>query len=514
MIDLLDGPGRHLADETFASIEREITGRSRLEIEVMLAELVDMWARQELVDGRDPVELIATLHLARAAESHRLGGRVLAAVLPSLTGRGEVADLAVDVARTLDAEGCELPAALRGLGEHEFVGAAIADHELDDGHSILLGFTYPEGDADPGAPGSADSPGAPGYTVGVYIDHNLGTVVKDLLLGDDLATVEVTFDRHAEQGSAFGPIDPAEARARIEAAFARLDQLLEVPLATSFVSDDVADLRSFVEAHVVVLPPGGEVPRRPVDVVSGDVAAADIAVGEFEVSSERSELDERVDPDFADVVVDHFVAFAVSAGGDPMRVTPVSVEKYLSGPVGDPRVGFTADDVDDIVDVIEMWATWSLTARGLDRWIDETVDAAYAAAAMARSVLGVERGRSDVEKAQGLADLLLEAMGDAGGVERARVGEVISAIVTLADHDPEIWHRAAGYLTALAGALGDRLERGRPEIWAAGAIHLVADDVDPDKRIPVSELAAAIDASPAAISRRTAQLRELLLDDR
>ena len=65
--------------------------------------------------------------------------------------------------RALAARPHQLPGWLARLGETSVYNAAESTHVLGDGDSVLLGARLPEDE----------------LTAVIYIDHNLGTVVKD-----------------------------------------------------------------------------------------------------------------------------------------------------------------------------------------------------------------------------------------------------------------------------------------------------------------------------------------------
>ena len=88
--------------------------------------------------------------------------------------------------------------------------AALLVHEeaFDDGVSVVVEF------------GS--------HTLGVYVDHNLGGLVKDVFLAGSLAEVRESF---TTPGVSLRELDLAEARARVEAALYELDHTLDPPVA-------------------------------------------------------------------------------------------------------------------------------------------------------------------------------------------------------------------------------------------------------------------------------------------
>lgn len=224
--------------------------------------------------------------------------------------------------------------------------------------------------------------------MGVYIDVNLGLVVKDLMLAEPLATIERTLSAEDEPGAMLAPIDPDEARARIEEAFDRLDELLEEDPELP-VSDDVEDLRTFVEAHVRDLPEGGAAPARfPVTDAEFDARVA-AAVTDFLTANEARSLLGRWGEDLVDHVARHLAEQAVATSGDPMRVSPNSVE--ISQLASFPGSGcFEPDDMEAITDITCGWAAWSLQRRGLERYLEDTVRMAVSAGEAAVGIAGFD----------------------------------------------------------------------------------------------------------------------------
>lgn len=100
-----------------------------------------------------------------------------------------------------------LPDWVQSVGEIEITGTWEQGDVMRDGENIVIGVRWPTGHE------------ATGVT---YIDHNLGTVVKDFIA--TLVPLAEVVDIYAQMMPAGGfdrVLDPAEARARIEAAVRR-----------------------------------------------------------------------------------------------------------------------------------------------------------------------------------------------------------------------------------------------------------------------------------------------------
>jgi hypothetical protein len=156
-------------------------------------------------------------------------------------------------------------------------------------------------------------------TVVVYIDHNLGTVVKDAFVVpepiEDLA--EFMRAKAGDPDTQFNDIDRADARARITDAIAT--GAMTFP---PFETDTWPVCRPLVEWITRMLPAGGSGYLRP----DWDDEARRAIVDRFFASSFASGLD---DPDRRGLL-DTLLWFATDYGpGDPLRWSPVAVEILL-----------------------------------------------------------------------------------------------------------------------------------------------------------------------------------------
>lgn len=124
--------------------------------------------------------------------------RMLAAFCDLAAGDGEVAFRRVWERRL--AEGADDPIAL-AIGQDRPLVAYEIGHEAGDGVTLLLGLENPLG----------------AYTAGVYVDHNLGGLAKDLLIGPPLAEALDAYER-GSSGMLIRGIGLAEAAARARRA--------------------------------------------------------------------------------------------------------------------------------------------------------------------------------------------------------------------------------------------------------------------------------------------------------
>jgi hypothetical protein len=200
-----------------------------------------------------------------------------------------------------------MPAWLTDLAEISIEGTVEMVHVLGDGDNVLVAWRWRHGG---------------GATAVVYIDHNVGGIVKDAFV------LPLPLERTVEEFRRIGndpdqvlrPLDPADARARVEAAI-RGAEITMPP----FESDTWPVCRPLVDWVVSKLPPGGSDYERP----EWTEAERDALLDRFVASSfgRGVGLDDAVVRELADPLV----WFACDYGpGDPLRWSPVSVEIVLT----------------------------------------------------------------------------------------------------------------------------------------------------------------------------------------
>ncbi len=178
-------------------------------------------------------------------------------------------------------------------------------HVLGDGDDIVLGVRLPGGQE---------------LSIVVYIDHNLGTVVKDgFVVPEPLpALVEVICKADPGPDTTANDVDPADAKARITEAI-ETGAITFPPLET----DSWPGCRPLVEWAVRMLPAGGTGYRRP----DWDDDALQALADRFLASPFGTGLD---DPDHRGLL-ESLLWFGTGYGpGDPLRWSPVAVEILLA----------------------------------------------------------------------------------------------------------------------------------------------------------------------------------------
>jgi hypothetical protein len=179
-------------------------------------------------------------------------------------------------------------------------------HVLGDGDNVLLGLTTAADDH---------------LTVVVYIDHNLGTLVKDAFVLDE--PIEAVVDRFgelsaSEPGTRFGDLELADARVRLREAI-DLGAMTYPP----FETETWPACRPLVEWVLRSLPEGGRGYERP---EWSDDDLDQLAERFLSTEDGQAHAD-----DGARDLLHGILWFASDYGpGDPLRWSPVSVELLLT----------------------------------------------------------------------------------------------------------------------------------------------------------------------------------------
>ena len=198
-----------------------------------------------------------------------------------------------------------LPRWLLAMDEAEpLEGAFELRHVLGDGENVMLGIRLPGGHE---------------LSAVVYIDHNLGTLVKDAYVvpGRLSKLADLMRSTADDPDTTLTALDPADARARITPAI-ELAAITFPPLAT----DTWPACRPLVEWAVGLLPAGGTGYVRPEWT---DADRQELAEDFF-----ASPFGAGVDDADHRGLLDSLLWFGTDYGpGDPLRWSPVAVEILL-----------------------------------------------------------------------------------------------------------------------------------------------------------------------------------------
>ena len=233
-----------------------------------------------------------------------------------------------------------VPAWLGSLGDVVVSSVGEQTDILGDGDNILVSWSWPVGSA---------------ATAIVYIDHNMGTLVKDAFVvpedGDEIAALYTAVDA----GARTQPLDPAAAAARIRGALDATDMVVP-PIET----ESWPACRPMIEWVLRRLPTGGAGYVRP----EWGEAARDELVADF-VGSEHGRIGGLSATDVRDLV-DPLIWFACDYGpGDPLRWSPVSVEIVLADWYPRKVFGLPATQLRRLADVLAGFVRFSHARRGV-----------------------------------------------------------------------------------------------------------------------------------------------------
>ncbi len=283
------------------------------------------------VEAPDRDELLESLLAVALPET--------AALLAALAGLSGDDVLGRRVLREITERAHPIPSWLVGL-PGSVAGARVVEltHVLGDGDNLLVEATLPGGHR---------------LTAVVYIDHNLGTLVKDaFVLSEPLEDVLAHLQTASGDDSdlVVRPCDPADARARITEAV-RLGSISFPP----FETDTWPASRALVEWMAGLLPSGGVGYQQ-----SGwDEAALGDLAHRFRASPFADGVEDPAD------LLSVLLGFGADyAPGDPLRMSPVVVEVLLLDRV--PRkVVAPVEDLTAVPDLLRAFVRFCHQERGI-----------------------------------------------------------------------------------------------------------------------------------------------------
>jgi hypothetical protein len=211
--------------------------------------------------------------------------------------------LVATIRRALGQRRHPLPHWLAGLAPLRPVGTYVMTHVLGDGDNLLVGVVTAAGDP---------------LTAVVYVDHNLGTLVKDAFVIDE--TLQDTVARYQarvdDPDLAITPIDPADARERIVEAIATAAMTFP-----PFETETWPGSRALIEWMIGGLPEGGTGYQR--------VVWEDDARAKLQAAFLASPYGAALDGEDAELL-ESILWYATDYGpGDPLKWSPVAVEILL-----------------------------------------------------------------------------------------------------------------------------------------------------------------------------------------
>lgn len=362
-----------------------------LDAEQWASTMLGMMRDAPLPPGEDAESMFLPGFLASLEE---LGTRKALATLRAVAAVSapDYAVAAHAAADRLAATGLREPAWVADLGGAQPAAAALMHEEaFDDGVSVMVEFTAPNFET---------------HTIGIYIDHNMGGLVKDVFLAGPLSEVRSQMGRKApnQVGLAIRDLDLAEARARAEAAFVMLDHTWDPQ-----VNEDVRPMRALIEARLRLLPEGFELPD---DYVEATPEEREALLEGFLSSPEGRRW--RGDEDAEDVAQ---LAIDFGAGynhGGPLRWSPVVVEIFMTSWLV-RKVTREPGFFERVPDVLSAWVKYAGRRQGVP------------AAALREAVAAVKEYREE----------MLDAVNDpeAWGPAKMFASAALGAGVDLTDPD-------------------------------------------------------------------------------
>ena len=321
---------------------------SALDAEQWASDLIGTWRAE--APSREAWQTVLLPSFVRALEA--LGTTHALASLRALSAVGAAG--AAEAANRLAAAagGLSEPAWGDDLGRWQQVAATLmSEPAFDDGVNVMVEFA---------------DPGGALHTLGVYIDHNLGGLVKDVFLAERLVDVRATIESAPDRDRvAWRELGLDEARARIEAALDILDHTLGAP-----VHDEVSSLRALVEARLRLLPSGFELPDSYVEVPREE---RDVLLADFLASAEGARW--RGDED-AEFVARLAIDFGADYNhGGALRWSPVVVELFMLDWLG-RKVAEEPEFFERVPEVLAAWVGYAGRRRGVPKQsLDEAVAA-------------------------------------------------------------------------------------------------------------------------------------------
>lgn len=224
---------------------------------------------------------------------------LLTALAPLLEGRPGAAS----IGRELHRRTHRLPPWLTSLTPLRVIRVMTTTHPFHDGENVFVEVLTEDGH---------------GFTVVVYVDHNLGTLIKDaFVVPTDIDAVRaILLDKVDDPEVTMSPLDAADARARIEEAAGIASRTFP-----PFESETWPLCRPLVEWVTRLLPDGGE--------GYGFTEWDDAARSDFERRFLASPHAAGLDSDQRDLI-DPLLWFGCDYGiGEPLNWSPTRVEIFL-----------------------------------------------------------------------------------------------------------------------------------------------------------------------------------------
>ena len=322
--------------------------------------------------------------LLREIAAHGGTGAALILAGMRVLASTELAAQAGELADSLTAVGTSPPEWAAEIGSAEITRTAVMSEAVfDDGRTYFIEFVRADESCE---------------ALGIYVDHNLGGSVKDLLAAPSIDLVRETMEANQEEGPklTLEEVDPGLLAARVRAAFYLTDHTLG-----AIVEEDYPSLRALALHRVRALPPAEgdpgfeEIPPE----------AREALLAEFLDAPESAGIEPRSEA--AGVVESAIDYCADYVDGRPLRWSPVAVELFMASWL--PRKVVAEDDFFAAVpDALAAWLRFAARKR------DQPPEATAVTLAAISDYEGEMLDAVDDPSSAGPAAQLVAAMTDAG----------------------------------------------------------------------------------------------------
>jgi len=255
------------------------------------------------------------------------GWRSMGALALAVAALHPDAELAARISHAVDpAVVATGPPWLTSMSAIEITSTWLQAEVLGDGENVIVVWQWPDGSS---------------ATAFVYVDHNLGTLVKDAFVVPDDGAQLLTVLAGPEQPTVVA-LEPAVARARITEAIDAGERTVP-PLET----ESWPSCRPMVEWVLGRLPEGGTGYERP----DWSHHERERLLDEFQASPRAAIA--GLDAEQVRALADPLVRFACDYGpGDPLRWSPVSVEIALADWYPRKVFGFPVSELERLPEVL------------------------------------------------------------------------------------------------------------------------------------------------------------------
>ena len=331
-----------VARRTVATAEELVGLETPHQAEYWLSSLVSAWEGLDL--GGDNPEKVVGLAVVAAAAAER-SARALALLKGVAIFGGELAGPQAHAeTRRLAELNLELPTWVDALGAAQVKGSWKTVEAFGDSEIVTLELEHR---------------GYPPQAIAVLIDHNFGSMAKDIFV-----TKAEGFRSRWEDDAR----DVTVADIDLQEAADTLAHGLEMEqmLSDSPYSESLGRLRPLLRTYLKTLPPA-----RPVEHPTFTQNERDRLAAEFASSPEASSLDAVVVDDLAWRMIDFGCDYS---DGDPLRWSPVVVELFMAGWL--PRKALLEVPVEAVPDALRAWVRFAGRKRGLSELLIDEAAAA------------------------------------------------------------------------------------------------------------------------------------------